>query len=174
MSLFYITGVPGTGKSTVQRELSLRGYEAYDIDDSRFGGPVNKATGESTTVPPIERRSAEWFDQHEWRILRAAVEDLKKSSEGKTVYLCGTATTENLVWDIFDKVYYLNIDEETLKTRIANRKDNDFGKTGAELQLILDRYHLAQQQLGNLSVTIVDATQSIEEVLQAILQKLSV
>ena len=40
MSLFYITGTPGTGKTTIQKELIKRGYEALDIDQRRFGGPV--------------------------------------------------------------------------------------------------------------------------------------
>lgn len=171
MSLFYVTGVPGTGKSAVQKELTQQGYEAFDIDGSRFGGPVNKATGKSTTVPPIEQRSADWFDQHEWRVSRPAIEELKESSAGKNVYLCGTATTENLVWDLFDKILYLNIDENTLKTRIANREDNDFGKTDDELQLILERYRTAQENLGNLAVTIIDATSPIEDVIRAVIKE---
>ncbi len=173
MSLFYVTGVPGTGKSTVQQALQQRGYEAHDIDEPDFGGPVNKATGESTTVPPIEERSPNWFDEHEWRISRPAIEDLKARSEGKNVYLCGTATTENLVWDLFDKVLYLNIDEETLKSRIATRADNDFGKTENELQLILERYKSAKQNLSKLNLTLIDATKPISQVVREVIEQTS-
>lgn len=168
MSLIYVTGAPGTGKSTIQRELTRRGYEAYDVDDPQFGGPVNKATGESTTVPPIGQRSEKWFEEHEWRLSRPAIVDLKARSEGKIAYLCGTATTENLVWDVFDKVLYLNVDEETLRSRISSREDNDFGKTEHELELILDRHRSAQENLSNLDVTIIDATKPVNEVVDDI------
>ena len=171
MSLFYITGVPGTGKTTIQKELTKRGYEAYDIDETGYGGPVNLATGQSASVPPIEERNLEWFDQHEWRVSRKAIEDLKKQSKNKVVYLCGTASTENLVWDLFDKVLYLNIDEATLRSRILSRNNgNDFGKSDDELQIILDRYSTAQVNLRNKAVTYVDASKPLNEVVATIVQ----
>jgi len=158
MSLIYITGVPGTGKTTIQKELEQHGFEAYDIDQPRFGGPVNLTTGASTTVPSIEDRTPDWFDQHEWRVSRSAVKELKEKSVGKTVYLCGTATTENVVWDLFDKVLYLQIDEDTLRMRLAGREGNDFGKTEQELQIILERYREAQEVIKDLEVIMIDAT----------------
>lgn len=169
MALFYITGVPGTGKSTVQKELEQRGYVAYDIDQPRFGGPVNLATGERTVIPPIEERSDEWFDQHEWRVSRPAIEELKFEAQENNVYLCGTTTTENLVWDLFDKVLYLNVTEAILKHRIQNRAGNDFGKTPDELQRIMDRYKDAQEKLGSLGAVIIDATGSLDEVVEEVI-----
>lgn len=169
MSLIYITGVPGTGKTTIQKELERQGYEAYDIDQPRFGGPVNLATGESTVVPPIEERSSEWFDHHEWRVSRVAIGKLKEQSEGKTVYLCGTATTDHLVWDLFDRVLYLEIDELTLRSRLAGREGNDFGKTEDELQIILERYREAQAKLESSGAVLIDATQDLGGTVEAII-----
>lgn len=169
MSLIYITGPAGSGKSTVQKELSTLGHTAYDIDDSRFGGPVNKLTGESTVVPPLENRSSDWFEKHEWRISRSAIEDLKKASEHTNVFLCGTAATEQTVWDLFDKVVYLDIDEATLRHRIASRQDNDFGKTNEELQIILERYKLLQENRSKHDVVTINATQDIASVVNQII-----
>ncbi len=163
MSLYYITGPPGVGKSTIQKELRSRDYEAYDIDEPRFGGPVNLKTGESTTVPPIEQRSEAWFAEHEWRVSRPAIEKLKLQAKNKQVYLCGTATTDGLVWDLFDKVFYLNVDEMTLRKRIASRVDNDFGKTEHELALILERYRQAQRKLDSFHATVIDANTTLDE-----------
>lgn len=171
MSLYYITGAPGSGKSTIQKELQRCGYEAYDIDQPRFGGPVNLKTGEPTTVPPIEQRTKEWFANHEWRVLRPAVEQLKLQSRDKRVYLCGTATTEDLVWDLFDKVFYLNVDEATLRSRIDTRTDNDFGKTEHELALIIERYEQAQRKLKSLEVAVIDASETVEETVASIISE---
>jgi predicted ATPase len=33
MALFFISGVPGTGKTTLMQELRWRGEEAHDTDD---------------------------------------------------------------------------------------------------------------------------------------------
>lgn len=168
MSLIYITGVPGVGKSTIQRELERQGYEAYDIDQPRFGGPTNLVTGEPTSIPPLEERNGEWFKQHEWRVSRTAVEELKKQAEGRVVYLCGTATTEHLIWDLFDKVLYLQVDEATLRARLANREGNDFGKSEEEVSMILERFREAQEKLQSLDVTMIDATKSLGETVEQI------
>jgi thymidylate kinase len=158
MSLIYITGVPGTGKSTVQKELVRQGFEAYDIDQARFGGPTNLVTGEPVPMPSIESRSAEWFKRHEWRVSRYAVEELKQDAAGRVVYLCGTATTDHLIWDLFDRVLFLEVDEETLRERLAGREDNDFGKTDDELRMILERYRDTQERVKKLGVITIDAT----------------
>ena len=171
MALFYITGTPGTGKTTIQKELLKRGYAALDIDQRRFGGPVNLKTGERTTVPSIEERSPDWFDQHEWRVSRSGVEELKAEAKDKDIYLCGVTTTEHLVWDLFDKIFYLNVDEQTLRHRILNRKDNDFGKGEGEMEIILERYRTAQAKLSSIDVTIIDANGTIDETIDSILRE---
>jgi dephospho-CoA kinase len=170
MSLFYVTGVPGSGKSTVQKELHKLGFEAYDIDNPRFGCPVNKSTGESTTVPTIDLRTPEWFNNHEWRVSRKSIQELKNEATHNNIYLCGTATKEGLVLDLFDKVIYLNIDEQTLKQRLSSRTNNDFGKTEHELNLILERYKIAQQKLNSLDAIIIDSTQPIKNVVNNIIK----
>lgn len=169
MSIFYITGTPGTGKTTIQKELVKRGYDALDIDQRRFGGPVNLKTGESTTVPPIEERSPDWFERHEWRVSRSGVEELKAEAKDKDIYLCGVTTTEHLVWDLFDKIFYLNVDEQTLRHRIASRVDNDYGQGEGELEDILNRYRIAQEKIPTLGAIIIDANGSVDETVEALL-----
>ena len=36
MSLIYITGISGSGKSTVLRELAKQGYEAHGVDEEGY------------------------------------------------------------------------------------------------------------------------------------------
>jgi dephospho-CoA kinase len=169
MALIYVTGTPGSGKSTIQHELTRLGYIAYDLDDARFGGPFNKASNTHVAMPPIEERTPEWFDAHEWRVYREAVLELQKEMTDKVVYLCGTATTEDAIIDIFDKVIYLNVVEDTLRQRIANRLENDFGKTPHELERILARYREAQASLSSKNYEIIDANSTLNDTIEKIL-----
>ena len=169
MALYYVTGTPGVGKSTIQSELSKRRYEAYDLDAPEFGGPFNKATNLPAVMPPINERTAEWFEAHEWRVSRTAVEKLKHNAQSKKVYLCGTATTESNIIDLFDAVIYLDVNEKTLKDRIANREGNDFGKTTHELERIMVRYHEAQSTLSDKNYVLIDANGTLEDTLAQIL-----
>ncbi len=169
MALYYVTGTPGVGKSTVQHELVRLEHLAYDLDDSRFGGPFNKESNLPVLMPPINERTPEWFEAHEWRVSRNAVEELKLSAQSKKVYLCGTATTEGNIIDLFDKVLYLNVDEPTLRKRIANRNGNDFGKTNHELERILVRYYDSQAELGSKNYVIIDANNTLADMIKKIL-----
>ena len=45
MALVLVTGLSGSGKSTVYRELVELGHEAYGFDEDGFGEWVDKATG---------------------------------------------------------------------------------------------------------------------------------
>lgn len=171
MSLFYITGTPGTGKTTIQKELVSRGYEALDLDQHRFGGPVNLESGERTTVPSIEDRSPDWFERHEWRVSQSGVEELKQEATDINIYLCGVTETEHLVWDLFDRIFYLNVDEQTLIDRILSRNDNDFGKGEGELEIILERYRAAQEKLATLDVVVIDANDSINKAVDSIIRE---
>ena len=46
MSLFYVTGISGTGKSQVLKELQARDYEAHGTDEHGFANWVNKSSRE--------------------------------------------------------------------------------------------------------------------------------
>ncbi len=170
MPLIYITGTPGSGKSTIQAELQKRGYEAHDIDDDGIGAAFNIQTGEVAQVPSVGQRTPEWFATHEWKAVPEAVKALKEKSLEKTIFLCGTASNEANLWSFFDKVFYLNIDEQTLRSRLISRKDNDFGKNDHEVQLILQRYIGDTWKREKAGVTVIDASKSVDNVVSAIIR----
>jgi len=65
--LVYITGVPGSGKSTVCAELQARGYSSVDADDD-IGAWVSREIGETLHDPPaFAARTPEFYEQHDWR-----------------------------------------------------------------------------------------------------------
>jgi dephospho-CoA kinase len=170
MGLFYITGVAGSGKSAVEKELRRLGYEAHDVDDPSVGAPYNNRSNAAVLMPPAIERTPEWFAAHSWRISRKRIEMLKERSKDRAIFVCGTASNEQGVWSLFDKVLCLDIDEAILRSRIASRTDNDFGQTEQELQMILQRYKSSRDRYASSNMTIVDATKPLSDVVDLILK----
>lgn len=169
MSLIYVTGAPGAEKTTLQKEFDRRGYETRDIDNSNLGGPHDKSTGDRVTIPPVDQRTPEWFEAHEWRVYPHAFDELKSETRDRDIILFGVAASDGEILHVFDKIMYLSIDDETLTGRIASREGNDFGKNDFELKDILNRKHGLDDKYLSLDVTHIDASKSLSEVSEEII-----
>lgn len=176
MPLIYITGVPSSGKSTVRQSLIDRGYTALGgAEDGLAAFYVNETGERIDRWVTANERTPEWYDTHTWKIPRATIEQLKASSIDKPIFVCATTTNEkDELWDLFDTVIALTIDERTLRSRIATRTNNDVGKTPEELEAILQRQQTAQEDYERLGAILVDATRPIEHVVDEILTKVGV
>jgi broad-specificity NMP kinase len=170
MSLIFVTGVPGSGKSAVEIQLRKRGYTSYDADS--IGAAYNIEDGLIVKIPPASERSPEWFQAHQWKVQRDRVEQLKEKSKNKTIFLCGTASNDEELWDLFDQVFMLHVDEASLKHRIATRKDNDYGKNEYELTKILEKYRNSFHKYDLPKVIVIDASQPLMQVVQTIIDSL--
>ncbi len=170
MPLIYITGIPGSGKSTARQELLRRGYVAYGGAEDTIAAFYDNQTGRRLEGwVEAKDRTPEWKAKYTWKIARETIEQLKKRAEDKTIFLCAVARNDvDELWDLFDTVIALTIDEETLQHRLATRANNDVGKTPDELQHILEQQKLARQRYERLGAAIVDGTQPIEKVVDEI------
>jgi dephospho-CoA kinase len=169
MAFIYVTGAPGSGKTTIQRSLSKRGIECYDIDDEVFGGPHNLLSGKKVIIPPANERSDDWFDYHEWRIYHDAFRKLKLEAVSKNIVICGVAEADTEIVNLFDKVFYLKLDDQVLKQRISDRTENDYGKNPKELEVILNRKRKLDQRYSSANSVLIDASLPLEEVIKTLL-----
>lgn len=171
MPLIYVTGVPGAGKSSVREELLRRGYKAYGGVEDDIAAFYNNETGERVEGwVEAKDRTTEWKAKHAWKITHETAEELKEQAKNELIFLC--AVTRNDVselWDLFDKVIALTIDEATLKQRLASRTNNDIGKTPDELQDILKHQQTASEDYKKLGATLVEASRPIDEVVDEII-----
>jgi broad-specificity NMP kinase len=170
-SFIYVTGISGSGKSAVCTELERRGYRAFQSDDlARF---YNNHTGEPLTeYLSAEHRTDEWRAQHTWKLQRDVVEALRKESGGELTFLCGTAANDaDELWDLFDRVFALTLDEATLRHRITTRTHNDYGKNPGEFASLLEWQKTAADDYTKLGATLVDATQPLKNVVDTILEQ---
>lgn len=173
MPLIYLTGNSGAGKSTIRKELSRRGYEAHDTDENDVSSWQNKLTGKTVERPEFEAdRTKEWYDKHDWNMSREKVENLQDVAKDKIVFLCGSTSNADEMIDLFDKVYYLSIDQDTLKKRLLTRTDNDFGKAPDELANITGWHDSLEARYRGHGAEMLDASKSVKEVVDLILESL--
>ncbi|MGX1364937.1 ribose 1,5-bisphosphokinase PhnN [Streptomyces canus] len=168
MTLVWVTGNSGTGKSTVCGVLRERGYVALDGDEDGFCRWIDRANGEEVTDPPYPVPGG-WLDRHGWAIVRERVEELVEESRFHITFLCGSAENEADVRDLFDLVVCLVIDEATLRHRLATRTTNAFGQHPEELAAALKWNPRMRAIYESHGATIIDASKPVTEVVDSLI-----
>jgi gluconate kinase len=152
---FLIEGVSGTGKTSVCKELRRRGYHAVngDTDLAYQGDPE---TGEPTDG------TSHW--RHIWRVdrVRALVADQSE----RCTFFCGGSRNFAKFLDLFDGVFVLEIDVETLNKRLDQRPADEFGGQQPERELIV-RLHRTREDTPTNGIRI-DATAPLAHVVDEI------
>ncbi len=155
---FLIEGVSGTGKTSVCHELRRRGYHSIngDTELAYQGDPV--------TGQPVDGFAHE---HHIWDVdkVRALVAD--KSHDAS--FLCGGSRNFASFVDLFDRVFVLEIDLDTLNRRLAGRPENEWGGRPAERKIIR-QLHATAEDIPKSGIAI-DATAPIARVVDEILEK---
>jgi hypothetical protein len=141
---YLIEGGSGTGKTSVATELERRGHHVVHGDRvlAYVGDPE---TGEALSGPPegVADRLA-WNHAH-WIWPVEKVRSLAADATHPATFFCGGSRNFDKFLDVFDKVFVLDIDVETLNRRLDGRP-NEPGFEPAERALVL-RYHETREYL---------------------------
>ena len=166
---YLIEGVSGTGKTTVATELQRRGYHVVhgDRDLAYYGDPQ---TGEPLDGPAQERVKHDIeFGQRHWvwdvRKLKSLIADRRFAQS----FFCGGSRNFDQFIALFDRVFVLDVDLDTLKRRLSERPEDEFGGKPNEQELIV-RLHATKEDIPKGDIAI-DATAPIERVVDQILSK---
>jgi dephospho-CoA kinase len=111
-----LTGMSGTGKSSVIEALAARGHKAVDTDD-----------GWCEPLPDGRQR---------WR--EDAIEQLLAVEDADVLFVAGCEENQVRFQPRFDVIILLSAPAEILAERLASRSGNPYGKTPGELRRILD------------------------------------
>jgi len=139
MSAYLISGPSGSGKSTVGRELQSRGFKVIETDfEPHFSGWFNNETGKKVIDLPAQPASKEWFESHSWLWDPAKVKEIVSHSKGETVFFCGGAYNEKDFYGLFDTLFALYADSETLVSRLKPREPDTWVDGSPTLLKLLD------------------------------------
>lgn len=170
MSLYLITGLPGSGKSTVCEELKRRGYEAYDGDYDHLAHWFD-AEG-NVAEDTAEKRTPEFVQTHTRAISEKTIAEFAHKASETDVFICNDPENEDILASYFTHIFALVLDESIREQRVANRKNNPWGKLPHEKardQLIRP---IAEKRYQQSNYTKVDANRPTDEVTDSILQYL--
>jgi broad-specificity NMP kinase len=169
---YLIEGVSGTGKTTVATELQRRGYDVIHGDralaykgDPQTGEPLDRAALEQN-IPDV----AFAHKHHLWDVDR--VRSLAADKSHPVSFFCGGSRNSHHFIDLFDGVFVLDVDLETLKNRLASRPEDEFGGKPAERDVVLRLHATKEDNPGN--ATTIDATQPLASVVDDILSRCGV
>jgi broad-specificity NMP kinase len=145
-----VTGMSGTGKSTVLAELARRGFQVVETDDAPW---------------------SEWSEAdggYVWR--EDLVEELLSREDGGSLYVSGTVSNQGCFYPRFDAVVLLSAPVDVLLRRIDGRATNDYGKTAEELALILSHVAEVEPLLRATCTHEIDATQPLDDVVAQLVE----
>jgi hypothetical protein len=153
---YLVEGVSGTGKTSVCGELRRRGYHAIngDTDLAYQGDPQTGAAVDGVG-----------HETHIWDV--AKVEALVADPSIAIAFFCGGSRNFPRFIHLFDQVFVLDVDLDTLNRRLATRPEGHWGGRAEERALIA-RLHATKEDVPKDGV-VIDATAPIATVVDEIL-----
>jgi broad-specificity NMP kinase len=165
---YLITGVAGTGKSSVAGELTKRGLAAYDAD-AGFSHYAAKSSGEKV-IRPLEP-TLEWYADHERVFDERILKNLFKKHTSEPLFICSITANQKRFYPDFNKIFLLQAPDELVEERLNTRTNSHFGKQAFDRQRVIAGHKAFDHELLAAGAVPIDSTRPITEVVDAILEQ---
>ncbi|MDY0097469.1 MAG: AAA family ATPase [Candidatus Dojkabacteria bacterium] len=166
---YFITGTPGSGKTTIGKLLQEKGYAFVDSDHAPgLANWYNDAIGE--VVPSNTKEDAEWYRHHSWNWDREELKKLLDAYKEKDVFLCGITSNQTNDLDLFDKVFLLTANQDELRTRMLNRRTTANAET---IEGVFEWHDVFEKEMIKHGAEPIDSTQDPGDIVNEILSSLS-
>lgn len=166
----YVTGVSGVGKSTLVKELNKKGTTSFDIDSVRgLCHWRNKKTGKR--AKRVLGVNKDWLEAHNWV---CDIKKLKKLINSKDkIVIAGSASNQNNFLSLFDQIFLLHCREKVFLNRLKKRRNNDFGKSKSEREIILKWYRTFQDDMIKRGAIPINSEKPVSIIAKEIIRKIN-
>ena len=148
MKRVLLTGMSGTGKSSVIRALADLGYKAIDTDD-----------GWCEQLPGGRQR---------WR--EDAIARLLATGDADVLFVAGCEENQVRFHPQFDHIILLSAPIQTMMQRLVDRTGNSFGKKHGDLSRVLSDTENVEPLLRRAADREIITTVPLEDVVRAVLR----
>jgi broad-specificity NMP kinase len=143
-----LTGMSGTGKSSVIAELKRRGFAAIDMDEPAWS--VRDAEGHQL-----------WCEERLREVLAA--------EHAGPVFVSGCAENQVKFYPQFSHIVLMSAPADVIKERLASRTDNHYGKRPDELAEVLHHLEWVEPLLRRSATHEIVTTMPLDRVVATVL-----
>lgn len=167
--LFFITGISGSGKTTVGRKLCELGEVAFDSKIQK--GLFHFSDSNGNQPNDYQPNNKNWMDTYKWVLNKPMFDNLiKQNDNAKRLFLCGGSDDLKQYWPLGEKVFLLKVNADIMIDRLNNKdRDNNFGKDKQTQEKLIERIERFQKKQIAAGAIPIDATKPISTVVTDIL-----
>ena len=166
---YLITGVAGSGKSTLEKLFKQKGHVTIDIDDG-FARWRHAETDEPLDYTPDKDG---WHEVAEWVVDTDALRRFFAAHPDSDVLVFGSFARVRDTIKHFDALFLLEYpDIETVRQRIAGRKGG-YGEHPDELARIVSYVEPYQERMKQAGAQVLDCTLPLDQITKQIEQRIS-
>ncbi|PHM37264.1 Shikimate kinase [Xenorhabdus mauleonii] len=161
MKRILITGMSGTGKSSVIVELIRRGYQAVDLDTPEWSHWVSTVSNDGLTP----REGQDWVWKEE------AVRHLLRHNKAENLFVSGCAENMTQFYDLIDIVILLSAPRDTILERLSLRSGNAYGQSLEDRRKVIELIDMIEPMLRQSATFEFDTQQPIATTVDEIIAK---
>lgn len=158
MTRVLITGMSGTGKSSVIRRLAELGYKAVDTDYDGLSALV--------TLDPADPRSL--GSSEEWRWNEDRISALLDADDADVLFVSGTSSNQSKFYARFDHIVLLTAPDALMTERMKTRTNNPYGQDPGQIARQLELKPVVEGWLRKAADLEIDTSASLDEVVARI------
>ena len=185
---YLIEGVSGTGKTTVCDELLRRGYQAIHGDrvlaypgDPETGEPLTDEQALEAVHPGGGGHSPgsdcpaclAWLHER-WIWNLELVRSLAADHDEPVTFFCGGSRNVSKIIELFDGVFVLDVDLDTVLSRLARRPEDEFGGKQSERDFVAGLHRTRADRLLDRQVPedaiVIDTSRPVTQVVDAVIR----